>query len=439
MAAEEGAPIRMAVIGAGPMGLAAAAALVGKGAQVTLFERDDRLGGMSAQFDFDGTRIERYYHFVCAPDQTTFDYLRAYGLEEKLRWADTRMGFYWNGSLHDWGNPQAMLRFPGLSFLQKLRYGLHVMRAKSITDWRPYDRLTSTEWLQRWIGKPAYETMWRSLFHYKFYEHEHSLSAAWLGTRIKRVALSRKSLFQERLGYLEGGSEVLLAAMARRLEADGCSIALSSPVEAVVTSREGRQVCGLRVGGVELPFDAVVSTVPLPHVPALVPDLPAAERAKIEAVVNVGVVCVVLKLKRPFTRNFWLNISDPRLQIPGLIEYTNLNPLDGTSIVYAPFYMPQTHPKYDRPQQAFIDETLDCLRTIRPDFDSADVMAATCSRYRYAQTVCPPGFLEALPPMRSALSGFFMADTSYYYPEDRSISESLRTGERLAAVALATP
>lgn len=436
MLTEPGAPARVAVVGAGPMGLAAAAALVGKGVQITVFERDDRLGGMSAQFDFAGTRIERYYHFICAPDQTTFDYLRNYGLENKLRWVDTRMGFYWEGALHDWGNPQAMLRFPGLSFLQKLRYGLHVMRAKSITDWRPYDQLTSTEWLQRWIGKPAYETMWRSLFHFKFYEHQHSLSAAWLGTRIKRIALSRKSIFQERLGYLEGGSEVLLEAMARRLEADGCRIALSSPVEAVLTSGEGaaKRVCGVRVGGAELAFDAVVSTSPLPYVPALVPDLPAAERAKIEAVVNVGVVCVILKLKRPFTRNFWLNISDPRLQIPGLIEYTNLNPLDGTSILYAPFYMPQSHPKYERPHQAFIDETLDCLRTIRPDFDPADVIAATCSRYRYAQTVCPPGFLEALPPMRSGLRGFFMADTSYYYPEDRSISESLRTGARLADV-----
>lgn len=416
------------------MGLAAALRLAGRGARVTVLERDDRLGGMSAHFDFEGTRLERYYHFVCAPDQTTFDYLREFGLEDRLRWADTHMGFYWNGRLHDWGNPQAMLGFPGLSFVQKLRYGAHVMRAKAIRDWRPYDRITSTEWVQRWIGQPAYEVMWRSLFHYKFYEHQDALSAAWLGTRIKRVALSRKSIFQERLGYLDGGSEVLLDALAKRIGELGGSIELSRAVESVQVEGEGaqRRVRGLRIGGQDRAFDAVVSTVPLPFVPALVPDLPADERARIEAVRNVGVVCVILKLKRPFTRNFWLNINDPRLQIPGLIEYTNLNPLDGHSIVYAPFYMPQTHPKYERPIQAFIDETLDCLATIRPDFDRRDVLAATASRYRFAQTVCTPGFYDALPPMRSALPGFFMADTSYYYPEDRSISESLRTGERLA-------
>jgi protoporphyrinogen oxidase len=416
------------------MGLAAALELAKKGARVEVLERDDRLGGMSAHFDFAGTRIERYYHFICAPDQTTFEYLRELDLEDKLRWTDTRMGFYLNGQLHDWGNPQAMLRFPGLSLLQKLRYGLHVMRAKSISDWRPYDRLTSTEWVQKWIGKPAYEVMWRSLFHYKFYEFQDSLSAAWLGTRIKRVALSRKSIFQERLGYLDGGSEVLLEAIAARLTQRGGSLSLASPVEAVLTEGAGttRRVRGILAGGVELAFDAVVSTAPLPHVPALVPDLPDDERAKIDAIRNVGVVCVILKLKRSFTPNFWLNINDPRVQIPGLIEYTNLNPLDGSSIVYAPFYMPHSHPKYQRTNQEFIDETLACLSVIRPDFDRDDVLAATASRYRYAQTVCSPGFLEALPPMRSGLKGFFMADTSYYYPEDRSISESLRTGVRLA-------
>ena len=62
----------------------------------------------------------------------------------------------------------------------------------------------------------------------------------------------------------------------------------------------------------------------------LIPELPADEKARIAAIENVGVVCVLLKLKRPFTRNFWMNINDPRIEIPGLIEYSNLNPLDGS-------------------------------------------------------------------------------------------------------------
>ena len=196
---------------------------------------------------------------------------------------------------------------------------------------------------------------------------------------------------------------------------------------------------GLRIGGKDYDFDSVISTVPLPYLVRLVPELPDEEKSRIAAINNVGVVCVLLKLKRPFTRNFWMNINDPRIEIPGLIEYTNLNPLDGqAAIVYAPFYMPQTHPKYSRDKQAFIDETVACMRLIRSDFRDADVLASTASRYEFAQTVCTPGFYDALPPMRSQVVGLFMADTSHYYPEDRSISESMRIGAHLAELA-ATP
>ena len=119
---------------------------------------------------------------------------------------------------------------------------------------------------RRWLGARAYDVLWRSLFHFKFYELQDSLSAAWLGTRIKRVALSRRSLFQEELGYIEGGSEVLLLAVARRIEELGGAICLRAGVEQVVIEGDegaaGAQgagslrVTGVRVDGVSLPFDA---------------------------------------------------------------------------------------------------------------------------------------------------------------------------------------
>src|SRR5688572_19780328 len=61
-----------AIVGAGPMGLMAALRLLEKGHNVDIFERDDRIGGMSASFDFDGLKIERYYHFVCKTDYPLF-------------------------------------------------------------------------------------------------------------------------------------------------------------------------------------------------------------------------------------------------------------------------------------------------------------------------------------------------------------------------------
>ena len=429
---------RVAVIGAGPMGLTVAYELAKRGQKVVLYEQDDRIGGMSAAFDFEGTRIERYYHFVCGPDQALFSYLDELGLRDRLKWVETKMGFYFNGALYDWGNPLALLRFPGLSLIEKIRYGMQVMQMKGVQDWRALDRVSATGWLRKGIGEAAFNVLWKPLFHYKFYEYQDSLSAAWIGTRIKRVALSRKNLFTERLGYIEGGSEVLLDAVAERFRAMGGEIVLNTAVDQIETDGEGaeKRVTGIRCGSVSQPFDRVVSTIPLPYLIDKVPALPQDERERIAAICNVGVVCVLLKLRKPFTRNFWTNINDPAIEIPGLIEYTNLNPLGGQeAILYAPYYMPQTHPKYDRPLQAFIDETLACLKRMQPGFSGADVLARSAHRYHYSQTVCTPDFFAALPAMKSRIAGLFMADTSHYYPEDRSICESMALGAKLAVLA----
>ena len=422
-----------AVLGAGPMGLATAYELLKKGWAVDIHERDDRIGGMTASTDLDGLKIERYYHFVCAPDETLFEYLREFGIEDKLKWVETKMGFYFDGKLYDWGHPLALLKFPGLDLATKLRYGLHVMKTKGVSDWRALDKVPCTDWLKGWVGERGYEVLWRSLFELKFFEYKDSLSAAWLGTRIKRVALSRKSMFQERLGYIEGGSDTLLDAIDAKIRGLGGRILLKSAAEKIEVDANGR-LAGIRVNGELRPYDTIVSTIPLPYLVKLAPDLPPDERGKIAAIVNIGVVCAVFKLKHPVTRNFWTNINDPSVGIPGLIEYSNLNPLPCT-VVYAPFYMPTSHAKYRDPPEKFIEEVKGYIKRLNPAFDDDWVLAARAFRYEFAQTVCTPNFYDALPPMKSKVAGLYLADTSHYYPEDRSISESMRVGRRLAQLA----
>jgi hypothetical protein len=79
-----------------------------------------------------------------------------------------------------------------------------------------------------------------------------------------------------------------------------------------------------------------------------------------------------------------------------------------------------------------VAEASDCLRRLNPRFDSSWILASHVARYEFAQTICAPNFFARLPEMTSSVDGFFMADTAYYYPEDRSISESLRVGRQLA-------
>ena len=425
---------KIGVIGAGPMGLACAYKLLKAGYAVEIFEADDRIGGMSASFDFDGMTIERYYHFICAPDQPLFDMLDELGIKDKLRWRDTRQGYFFKGKLYRWGEPWALLSFPHLNFIQKMRYALHVMYAKSISDWRKLDKISATEWLKKWLGEKTYMAMWHNLFYLKFFEYKDQLSAAWLGTRIQRVALSRKSLFTESLGYLDGGSDAFLEAIEAKILAMGGVIHLSSPVRRVVT--ENGAVTGLQAGDTEFALSSLISTVPLPYVPRFAPDLPDEFKQRITAIENIGVVCVLFKLNQPLTDNFWMNIQDDSIPVPGVIEYSNLNPL-AHALVYVPFYMPKTHPDYGKSDADFIQRSANYLKKINPTFEDSWILASKASRYEFAQTVCPPGSYDMLPSMKTPLKGFYMADTSYYYPEDRSISESIRVGCELAATAQA--
>lgn len=423
---------RIAVLGAGPMGLAVAYQLALDGHQPILFEADDRVGGMTAAFDFGGLEIERYYHFHCISDHAFLQALDELGISNQMRWVETKMGYWYQGHLQPWGNPMALLKFRGLSFMAKFRYGLHAFLSTKRNNWRALDSIEATGWIRRWVGDEAWEVLWRRLFDYKFYDHAQNLSAAWIWSRIRRIGRSRYNLFREKLGYLEGGSSTLLNALKASIEAQGGEIQLKSPVEKVVI--EDGKVKGVQIHGQLEKFDKVISTIPLPYVPKLMPDLPADVLNKFKAVKNIAVVCVIAKLKKSVTKNFWLNTNDPEMDIPGLVEYTNLRPLD-QHVVYVPFYVPGEHPMYAEPDETFINKVKSYLTKINPTLLDDDFINLRASRYRYAQPICEPDHLNKLPPVSLPIKGLWVADTSYYYPEDRGISESIGFGRAIAKQA----
>ncbi len=425
---------KIAVIGAGPMGLAVAYELTKQDHQVDLYEFDDRLGGMSAHFDFDGLSIERYYHFVCQPDEPLFVLLDELGMADKLHWMDTRMGYYYHGHLHRWGDPISLLTFPNLNLISRLRYGAHMFFAskRNKENWRDLDDLDAVTWLKKGSGKKAYDVLWDRLFRLKFHDFTDNLSAAWIWARIRRVGQSRRSIFQESLGYIDGGSQTLLNELAKRIRQQGGNIHLSTPVQNVRIEND-------RVSGIELKdgfreYDQVISTIPLQYIPRLIPDLPEEQLERYRQVQNIGVVCLIYKLKKPVTDNFWLNISDPDFDIPGIIEMSNLRPLPD-NVVYVPYYMPQSHPKFSWSDEAIINEATGYLKKLNPELGDEDIISVNASRYAYAQPICQPGFASLLPPIRGKVENLLIADTSYYYPEDRSIAESVQLGKQLAQMA----
>ncbi len=422
---------KVIVIGAGPMGLAAAYYAARAGHQVEVVEASDRPGGMAAHFDFGGLSLERFYHFCCRGDFDTLELMAELDMTARMRWVETSMGYFIDGRLHRFGDPISLLLFPPLGPIEKLRYGLMAFFSTKRSDWSRLDQISARDWFIGWCGRRVYEKLWRPLFQLKFYEFADQVSAAWVWQRIKRLGNSRKSLFQEELGYIEGGTQSLVDSLVGAIERLGGVIHLNTPVEQIIV--EAGRVSGVEVaGGDILLADNVISTAPLPYIPGLLengaPDLADVYRG----FDNVGVACVIHRLRRSVTPNFWVNISDPGIEIPGFVEFSNLRPTDDT-IVYVPYYMPASHPKFTWSDKALADESFAYLQRVNPALSEADRVDSHVGRLRYAQPVCDVGFAARIPPFVTPVAGLMIADTAFYYPEDRGVSESIKFAKRMVA------
>jgi len=422
--------MKVVVIGAGAMGLAAAYRAAKNGHDVDLIEAGPAPGGMAGHFDLDGLSLERFYHFVCKTDFPTFALMEELGIAGKLVWRPTTMGFFSGNKLHSWGDPMSLLRFRSLGLIDKLRYGLFAFVCIHRNTWPAIEAESARDWIIRWCGRSIYNRFWKPLFDHKFYEYADDISAAWIWTRIRRIGRSRSSLFQEELGYMEGGTITLVNALVDAIHAHGGRIHLSQPAQRV-TVQDGR-VTGVQTATRHYPADAVLSTAPTPLVSSLVPDLPLDWRQRYEAIHNIGVICVIFKLARSVTPHFWVNISEPDLDIPGIIELSNLRDVGGDTILYVPYYMPVTQPRFSWPDERLLDEAFNCLKRINPSLARADILASKVTRLRYGQPICEPGFAAKIPPVQTPIAGLQIADTCFYYPEDRGIAESVRLGSQMA-------
>lgn len=425
---------RIAVIGAGITGLIAAYHLSQRHkGEIVLIEREASLGGLAASFQMNGVWTENFYHFICKPDKAYFALIEELGLSAYLRWRLTRMSYYAGGVLRRFGDPISLLRFSPISFPARLRAGLAVYRSKLRHDWKDLEDVPAIQWLREAYGEEAYRILWQRALELKFHEHTSKISAAWIWTRTKRVALSRRSLFREELGYLSGGTRTLVEALTERLIKAGVTIR----TECAVTGLESKDglINGVKTSQGTETFDAVISTVPQYLLADLLPvSCDEAYRKKLKGITYLGLNCLVLQVKHPLTDSFWLNISDPDIPLSGLIEYTNLNAEyhpQGLGLWYTPEYLTWDHPRFKLDAQTLLDSYLPIFRQVNPAFSPDWIVGVEQKRIQAAQAVCPTGFTRVLPGLGSPYPNLVSGDTCQFWPEDRTVTDAIDLGRHL--------
>jgi protoporphyrinogen oxidase len=426
--------MRVGVVGGGVAGLGCAYFLSQQGHQVEVFEQAPVLGGLAGSFDFDGLQVEKYYHFVCHDDNDLLDVLRRLGMPDELEWRAGRMKFFYRGRLYPFGTPWDLLRFHPLPLLGRIRFGLNVALSRSAKSWEHYEPVTARDWLVSRIGRQAYEAIWEPLLRIKFGPYYDQISASWIWHRINRVARSRPHILaRERLGFLKRGTQALLDALIGSLQQRGVGLHTSVAVDAVTVGPNG--VTGLAVASQHRPFDAVVSTAPLPVLARLLPPDAVGQAGDLRSIDYISVACLILRLKQPLTDAFWVNVNDERVPFNGFIEYTNLNPRVDAGrphLLYVPFYLPPGHARMAQPDAELFRDCLAGLQVIRPELTAEWVLGQRVFRDRFAQAICTTNFRQRIPPVRSRIAGLFMTDSTQLYPSDRTISGMFGQAKKVA-------
>ena len=158
----------VAVIGAGALGLAAARRLATGGARVTGFEREPKPGGLAAGFKVGPSWLEKFYHHIFGSDRRMIELIEELGLGRDLIWGRPPTAMLRDGGIHRLDGPLEVLKFSPLSFPARVRFGLGVALLKAIPDPERLEGQTAADWLPRWMGREAYEKVWKPQLRGKF-------------------------------------------------------------------------------------------------------------------------------------------------------------------------------------------------------------------------------------------------------------------------------
>jgi Protoporphyrinogen oxidase len=428
-------PFHTAIVGGGFAGLAAAYDLVKTGKRVVIFERDTELGGLAGGFKVGNEVLEKFYHHWFNNDQHVFDLINELGENKNILLRPTRTGMYYAKQFFTLSTPMDLLRFSALPFVDRVRLGIGVLRAKAIKDWLPLESLSAKEWLIKLCGQRAYDVVWDPLLVGKFGDVADDISAVWFWKKLVLRGGSRNTSGDEVLAYYRGGFAALAERLGREIIKLGGEIRLSSPVSGVVQNH-GRAV-GVLVDDTLVECENVLITTPLPITAKILHNVvPEEYLAKLQCIRYLSNVCMVLSLDRSLSQTYWLNVNDPGFPYVGVIEHTNFEPpssYGGRHIVYLSKYLPPNHPMYLMSDAELVQFSLPHLQKMFPDFRHEWIQNVYVWRADYAQPIAEKHYSRKVPGRKTPLPNVWITTMAQVYPEDRGTNYAVREGKGVAA------
>ncbi|MGQ0430510.1 MAG: NAD(P)/FAD-dependent oxidoreductase [Gammaproteobacteria bacterium] len=424
--------MRIGIIGGGLMGMAIAARVAAAGHRTVLFERAPQPGGLATWHDFGAFIWDRFYHVILPSDSELIGFIGELGLGGELRWTPTQTGYYVDRNFYSLSTNVDFLKFPPLSPWDKVRLAATILYCSRINDWKRLEQVTVEDFLVRTCGRPTFEKFWKPLLLAKLGVNYKRVSAVFIWSYIKRLFSARDAAAQkEHLGYVSGGYRRVFRAVESKIAAAVGEIRLRAVVEGV--RPRGARGMEVRVDGTTEAFDKVVFTGPTNVLrdcadPALV-ELPAGGRD----VEYLGVVCMALVTRRPFTPYYILNIGDEAVPFTGVIGMSTVidaGQTAGLHLTYLPKYVLSTDPLLGASDEEIQRSFLPALATMYPELEDGDIEGVHINRAVKVQPLQVLGYSSLVQPTRTRHPDFYVVNTAQFVNNTLNNNEVIRNVNR---------
>jgi protoporphyrinogen oxidase len=194
----------------------------------------------------------------------------------------------------------------------------------------------------------------------------------------------------------------------------------------------------VRVDGAEERFDLTIPTLQPPALRRLLPE-PLASLLDAYPRRYLGVVCLVLKLRRSLLPYYSVNICDPT-PITTVVETSHVvgtAHTDGLRLAYLPKYCAADAPEFSEDDESVYRRFTAMLARLAPSFSHDDVVAWTVQRAPLVEPVHALGHRPRTAPLWPGVDGLALASASQVYPRLLNGESVVTLAEDVAAQALA--